>query len=258
MKISKKCLIVQCVLFVLFLAEYSFALSPQVLLVWGEVDNLKNNLYLSEQVDGKWSTPIVLASDDHPNVLPTLIKNSRNEVWVVWTSLDNGKGTLRYRHFRNGEWGGVVEILTSTETDMAPSLQVDDQGVAWLVWAGLNGDDDIYFSNWTEVGWTDPQLLNSDDAWPDILPRLAINEYEQLQVKWSGFNGKRYTDYISIWDGKRWTPEEEIETLPDENNTSSKVSDILPQFVDDISQAALYIEKPGGGQGDVYYRDQLK
>ena len=72
--------------------------------------------------------------------------------------------------------GRSNEIQTSTETDMAPSLQVDAQGVAWLVWAGLNGDDDIYFSNWTEVGWSDPQILNNDDSWPDILPRLAINE----------------------------------------------------------------------------------
>ncbi len=257
MRIFKKCLIVQCLLFGFLFAGASFALSLQVLLVWGKEDNLKHNIYLSQQVDGKWSTPIVLASDDHLNVLPTVIKNSNNEVWVVWTGLNNGKGTLQYRHFQNGEWGAVTEIRTSTETDMAPSLQVDAEGVAWLVWAGVDGDDDIYYSHWTEAGWTVPQLLNVDDSWPDILPRLAINKNGQLQVTWSGFNGKRYVDYLSLWDGQRWTPEEELETLPDDEKISTPIIDYLPEFVDDTSQAALYLEKTAG-QGDVYYREQLK
>lgn len=257
MRIFNKCLIVHCLLLGFVLAGAGFAMSPQVLLVWGQKDNMKHNIYFSQQVDGKWATPIVLASGDHPNVLPTLIKNFRNEVWVVWIGLDNGKGTLRYRHLQNGEWGGVAEIQTSTETDMAPSLQVDAHGVAWLVWAGVDGDDDIYFCHWTEAGWTVPQLLNLDDFWPDILPRLAINENRQLQVTWSGFNGKRYVDYFSIWDGQQWTLEKEHDTLPDGEKVSSKTGDYLPQFVDDASQAALYLEKTDG-QGDVYYRDQLK
>ena len=33
---------------------------------------------------------------------------------------------------------------------------------------------------------------------------------------------------------------------------------MLPQFIDDTSQAASLCGESGGGQGDVYYRDQLK
>lgn len=247
--------LLMCLLLAFFLTENCFA--SQSMLTWATVENSRHNLYLSQEKDGNWSEPIILASNDTPIILPTLIKNSNNDIWVVWTALDKNKNRLQYRHFNNGQWGEITGIQTSTKTDMAPSLQVDDKGVAWLVWAGVNGDDDIYYAYWNDGGWTVPQLLNIDDSWPDILPRLYISEKGQLQVQWLGYNGKSYVNYESVLEGGQWTADEELPGLAKENDFNFTTSVSLPQYIDDLSQAALYLEN-SNGMRYVLYRDQLK
>ena len=199
------------------------ALELQNSLVWSKKTESQYNLYYSKQVQGQWSAPVIIASDDTPIILPTLAKNTNNEIWVVWNVLRDGKGRLRYCHFQNEKWGESYNLKTQNETDMAPSLHLDTSGTPWLVWAGLNGDDDIFFSRWDGKRWTDPELINSNDAWPDILPVISNNEAGQLQVKWTGYDGRNYVSYISIWNGQQWTPEEELTALSEAEEIPNEI-----------------------------------
>ena len=231
------------------------------LLAWGKRTGSDYNIHFSRQVvNGQWSDPIVLASSDNPEILPTMGSNAEGTVWVVWNELTGKGGQLRFRHFRNGIWQPAETIQTDTTEDMAPSLIIDGHDVPLLVWAGFNGDDDIYYSRWDGAGWALPKMVNKDDDWPDILPRLSLNEKETPRVVWSGYNGDRYVNYMSQWDGNQWIPEEELtgETSFFRVRADSVLRDQqLPDFLESTDQAVLYI-KGDNHRARVLHRKELR
>jgi len=230
------------------------------LLAWGKRTGSDYDIHFSRKsVNGQWSDPVVIASSDNLEILPTMGRNAEGTIWIVWNELTTEGGQLRFRHFRNGFWQPAETIQTDTTEDMAPSLIIDGHDVPWLVWAGFNGDDDIYYSRWNGTGWDLPKMVNNDDDWPDILPRLSLDEKEMPRVVWSGYNGDHYVNYVNYWNGSQWILEQELagKTSFVRAGADSSLHNQLPDFLDSTDQAVLYI-KEINNRARVLHREELQ
>lgn len=227
----------------------------ETMAAWGELTATGHDIYFSMQIGNQWSEPIVISATNNPEILPTLAGNGR-EIWIAWTELAGEASRLRFRHFNGAAWDQPAEVPTLMHTNLAPALQTDNQGVVWLVWAGSGNHDDIYSSRWTGSAWTEPVMVNEGDDWPDILPVLTLNQNNMPQVVWKGYNGEKYVEYISTWDGAKWSKERELPPGAGNLAGAGGLNLQLPPFLTSLDQAALFTRNPGEA-GRVYHRQEL-
>lgn len=231
---------------------------PRASLAWaGPVDGI-HNIFYSRLEDGRWTPPLQISDSDKNQMIPTLAEADEGSAWIVWTEAAGSVGKLRYAYRFNGEWSPARPIETRNAFDTAASVIVDGEGIPWLVWAGAHeGDDEIFYARWQVDGWSEPRQLNIDDAYPDVLPVLELDESGRPLVSWSGFDGERYVEYSSTWTGSEWSGEVDSGLAIEEETTRANsktrklresldaATVILPAFLTDKRLASIQYYSDG-------------
>ena len=251
---NKKYLLL-CLICLFVISQKAYGQPNNVIVAWGETEYQETNIYFTERINQKWSNPKRLSFSKNPEVMPTLISNKKGEIWVVWTELLNIGGKLQFSLFKNGRWMPPQQIRTNTTSDMAPSTIVDQNGDVWLAWSGTDmGDDEIYSSRWHNGRWGEPMRVNADDGWPDVLPQMSLTEEGTLKISWSGYDGKKYRVFYSLWSGTNWGPEElSFEAVDRVSQSMAESAGVdmdtiisdLPVFITDINQATIHFRNHG-------------
>lgn len=237
------------IIFVLSWCQFAFGQPTDFILVWGKREKQESNIYFTRKKNQVWDKPEQLSFSPYPEVTPTLVSNPTGDVWVVWTELSTTGGKLHYRRYNKGSWRAPQTVETTTTSDMAPSSIIDRHGDIWLVWAGTDGkDDDIFSSRWNRRRWGEPMKVNSDDNLPDILPKIDLNSNGNVRVSWVGYVDGKYRNFHCDWTGDKWGPERLSGELMGHRHSNDSSADVdtatiissLPDFVDDINQAAIH------------------
>ena len=221
-------------------------------LVWSESDGENFQVVYSRFENRRWSDEVHITNTKVANILPCIGKGPDGVTWVVWSVVnDLGNPTLFYSLSDGDSWSQPILIPTDFVSDTAPSVVVSSDNVAQIVWSGFDGKvDNIYYISRKESLWSDPQKVNLDNAVPDILPIIGINDAGNLWVYWSGYDGGgKYRNYSSIQNGLKWEGETE-ENVSDNIYLAmikKAVGQIpaLPQSVSDPAKASIYVENSG-------------
>lgn len=220
-------------------------------LVWSQFNGRNYQILYSRFENNRWSDDIQITNTSSSDILPCIGKGPDGTTYIVWSVLNGAKSKLYYSRFDGSAWSEPTSIETAFTANMAPSIFIASDNVPWLVWSGFDGKvDNIYFTKWNGKSWDSPQKVNADNAAPDILPVIGMNQAGNPWVYWSGYDGGgNYRNYASVWNGSGWGDETEedvadnpyqaiikaaLEALPD-----------LPPSLTDHTKASIYIE--GGG-----------
>jgi hypothetical protein len=160
--------------------------------------------------------------------------------------LNGATGRIKVLRSTGKKWQKQPDIVSDTQNDWGPSIILDSNGNPWLAWVGFDGtDDDIYYTYWTGNKWKKTLRVNTDDGWPDTLPILYLNKDRIPEVRWSGFNGSKYIQYTSSWNGASWSAER-VAINPFSGPASLQTE--LPAFLTERTQAALHLRNRTGIQ----------
>ena len=210
----------------------------EAFVVWSQARDSKCELKVSRKMNQRWSVPETIEKSERIMLSPSLSMMKNGNLSVFWTEFDGVHGRIHYKIWRNGVRGPRRSLVTTTYSDFAPASIVDPQGVIWLVWAGTDEtDDDIYFSRWINNHWQKPKMVNTNDAWPDILPSIIIDSQNQISASWLGYDGDAYVRYSSSWTGKKWSHE----TVSDGMSTAESIIEAyLPDFIPEEGHGRIF------------------
>jgi hypothetical protein len=217
-------------------------------LVWSESDGANYQIFYSRFENKLWSTEVSITHSDSSNILPCIGKDTDGVVWVVWSVVDGIQSQLFYSQSDGGTWSQPALIPTGFTSNTAPSVVVTSDNVVHIVWSGFDGKvDNIYHISRKGNLWSKPQKVNLDNAVPDILPIIGMNDAGNLWVYWSGYDGGgKYRNYSSIRNGLKWEGETEENVSDNVYLTMIKkvASQIpaLPQSVSAPAKSSIYLE----------------
>jgi len=233
-------------------ADQTTEMNIKAELVWSESDGENFQIVYSRFENRRWSDEVHITNTKVANILPCIGRGPDGVAWVVWSVVNElGNPILFYSLSDGDSWSQPILIPTDFVSDTAPSVVVSSDNVAHIVWSGFDGKvDNIYYISRKESLWSDPQKVNLDNAVPDILPIIGINDAGNLWVYWSGYDGGgKYRNYSSIQNGLKWEGETE-ENVSDNIYLAmikKAVGQIpaLPQSVSDPAKASIYVENSG-------------
>ena len=209
--------------------------SSNAMLAWIEPAMSGYNLYFSKRMERIWSKPEIALNSSVPIITPA-VSSDESSSWIVFVETNGSTGRVKAIKSDNEKWHRQPNITPNTQNDWGPSIIIDSKGTAWIAWAGYDGtDDDIYYTFWKGNEWKTPEKVNTDDDWPDTLPILALNKEGAPEVRWSGFNGSKYIQYFSTWDGSRWSQEAEA---INPFSAPLDLQTLLPDFLTDRTHAS--------------------
>lgn len=178
--------------------------------VWHGRKDGEHMLFLRHRRNGVWLETKEFFSDGAVNSPPVMVADRQKRNFVVWTLREHDSVRLAFRLIDGDRVSQPNFINTSFRYSMAPHMTVDPLGVVWLTFSGSNGDDDdIYVSSWSNGEWAPPQQVNTDDDLPDVLPVIGVDRTGGVWIRWHSFDGDRYRQYYSRWNGEQWSPEQE-------------------------------------------------
>jgi len=221
-------------------------------LAWTELEGSHYQLFYSKFSSGRWSPQVDLSVSGVSNVAPAVSTAPDGSVWLAWSGVDDeGRSGLWFRVQQNGSWSDAQRVPTGLEYNTGVNLAVAPDGTPWIVWAGDDGSgDDIYFSRWNGAAWDAALKVNRPDGAPDILPVLGFSPSSgQPWLAWSGFDGNRYEQFVSRWNGASWSAERRIDPSRLDALKARRLPAALqtrPAFVSEQAKTALYV--PGAGQ----------
>lgn len=177
--------------------EVAQAALPDSVAVWAEKSDGRYVIYSSELIQESWSKPVVVIQSDNKiiNVAigsksamtqnESLPKTQLQESIAVWTEVTNTQWKLKYSTADNGIWSPAQALTSLNGENLAATIVHDRQGWPWVFWSSnALGDDDIYVSRRINGQWSDAEMVNDDNQFPDILPKARIAENGDLVVEW--------------------------------------------------------------------------
>ncbi len=232
-------------------AEQISGINIKAELVWSESDGDNFQIVYSRFENNRWSKDVRITNTDSSDILPCIGKGADGVTWVVWSVVNGIQSQLFYSLSDGGAWSQPTLIPTGFASNTAPSVVVSSDNVPHIAWSGFDGNvDNIYYISRKGNSWTDPQKVNLDNAVPDILPIIGMNDVGNLWVYWAGYDGGgKYRNYSSVRYGVKW--EEETEENVSDNvylamiNKSVSQIPALPESVSDTAKASIYLENGG-------------
>lgn len=179
-------------------------------MVWGQLKGTHKQIYFSTVQPGTttWTTPVAITNDSYRNGQPVIDTGANGKRWVLWAAGSGSKAEIHYSMEANGNWSKTAAIPSGLKINVTPSVLVDASGKAWAAWSGNNGgQDEIYYSRFIDNAWTTPQMVNTPNNVPDILPVLSLNQNKEVQVAWYGYRDGGYVKLQSTWEGNSWSTE---------------------------------------------------
>jgi hypothetical protein len=219
---------------------------PDAQMAWQEKANSRYTVQYSQMKNGNWDQPKNIYDSSLDCLHPSITSDPAGGTWISWTLTDGKTSNIAICKMDDGKCLNVDVLRNQMTSNVAPSILADKSGKLWVVWSGFDGKDDEIFYSINEGGhWTEPKQINEDDTYPDILPNLILNDNDRPVVYWYGFNGDKYVEYYSIWNGKNWSSEKTIDDLVSYTDMLAKKKMNLPKlppFLTTKEKGAIHIK----------------
>lgn len=181
--------------------------------VWAGSDGNDMEIYYSVEKTGQWSSPEKIHSD---NVLrdssPAIAVDEKGNPLVVWIREEGRDRNLYASKWNGASWtleekvGGYSKDIRFSE----PAVAIGENQEIWVVASGVKeAHDEVYYTRRSSTGWSEWEILNMEDAVPDLDPSI-LSYQGKIWVIWSGFDQENYTLFRRVWDGKEWSSEEKL------------------------------------------------
>ena len=200
--------------------------------------------------DGKqWKEPLIVSENEKLNLVPSITKGDKGEIWVVWTLFDKGETDLFFKYYADGSWSDEQKIETGLAANIASSILFDDEKVLWLVWAGSDGqDDDIYYTRWNGSAF-EPAERITDNSVPDVLPVLGMTSKGKVWVQWKYYGDSGYETMVSEWKGTEWSEAKladgnfflKYASVKEPAGEAEELEIELPEFVSDPRAVSVFV-----------------
>jgi len=204
-------------------------------LAWSELRGDSYEVFFQHLDQGTWLKKIRLTNEkmmDH--VAPSITRDANGTVWIVWTAAKGAESRLCFTRCSGQVCAPARRIPSGYSANTGSSIAIDNDGTPWLVWSASDtGADAIVFSRWHGTEWDPPKQISKEDAYPDILPVIGLDKEGKPWVYWTGYDGKRYNEYITRWTGRKWGEEKVLEpqnVYDDIGVRQTKSIPTLPEF----------------------------
>ena len=143
---------------------------------------------------------------------PTLAVCPDGTAWVAWLSFEGSRDDVVIRQYTNGHWGALQWVPATSGDNWLPQAGCDARNRAWVVWSQqADRNWDIYARSFDPAAqqWGQAQRI-SNDAQPDVNPRIASDGKGKLAAVWQGFRSGHSNIFTSAFDGERWSRETHV------------------------------------------------
>lgn len=175
--------------------QVALAVSGDVVAVWERREGSRADVWANRfDALAGWEAaqaiePDVVGSAYAPQVA---MLNARGEALAVWAQASGGRTDVAANLFTKGVgWGGPVLVNTTTAGDARPpALASDGAGTAIVVWTQSDGvHDHVWARHWSDSGWSDPELLETDAVADARDARVAMDSRGNALVLWQQSDG---------------------------------------------------------------------
>jgi len=198
---------------------------------WAEKTGTTLQIFCSEWNGSAWGKSIQVSDSAYNSFSPVVTLDKDKNPWIVWAGEDGIKTSIYCRHYNGTSWSSVTQVDdVDIYNDSTPSMTIDQNNVPWIVWAGSDGkSDNIFVSRLSGNHWTTPQMVNSYNLTPDILPAINFDSQKHIIIVWCGFNGGKYKLFYSMQTNEKWQEQKPV------FNDDNKLSSDLPSLIKDES-----------------------
>lgn len=143
------------------------------------------------------------------NLFPSLAFTPDSSPWAAWINIRGKKQKLIVKNlYTESSWVLDRSLEFSLFT---PLLLVDRTGRLWAFWVGKqSGLDEIFCSSYNGYDWSQPFSISSNPEVPNFHPSVNTGPGGYPWVVWCGYDEEDYEIFLRKWDGREWTPKEQI------------------------------------------------
>lgn len=215
----------------------------QMDIVWAAENGSGHDVFFSTSQGEKWTAPMRISNDNSDNLHPCIDMAADGTKWMVWTAVKQNGFEIGYVVNQHERWTDPQIVPSDLSMNIAPTIVIDEADVPWVVWAGNDSVsmDEIYFTRFINGEWQIPQLVNSKNNVPDVLPVIDINVHGRCRVIWDGYRNGRYVKLKVIWTGIAWSDEEIIDLDSADSTVATDRQIEFPESVKDSTMRYLRV-----------------
>ncbi|MBI4907066.1 MAG: hypothetical protein HY820_25795 [Acidobacteria bacterium] len=141
--------------------------------------------------------------------LPSMATGPDGSMWLAWLSFNGERDDVAIRRYKDGVWGVMQWVPVTSGDSWLPQVAVDSENRVWVVWSQmLRNNWDIYARRFDPAReeWGPLERL-TNNALPDINPRLTSDGKGHFALVYQSFRGKTSNIYMKTFDGGKWSGE---------------------------------------------------
>jgi len=129
--------------------------------VWQDSTPGQNDIYLSSNQDGSWSTPINISNTSGQSIHPSLEADLQGRLHLVYADNSSGNYEIYYQRYESGAWSDTLNLSRNTGLSDFASIGAygDDVFVCWEDKA--SGNYRIFRRFWNGAAWSAADTLTS-------------------------------------------------------------------------------------------------
>jgi hypothetical protein len=178
--------------------------SGNALAVWNQFDGVRNNIWSNRYTVGSgWSAAELIETFNTGSTdLPRIAMDAGGNALAVWSQSDGTRYNIWFNRYTVGSGWGTAQLIETDDASHAfyPDIAVDGSGNGVAVWKQSDGTRyNIWSNRYTAgSGWGTAQLIETDNAGPADLPRIAMDASGNGLAVWHQSDNTRY----NIWSNR--------------------------------------------------------
>lgn len=190
----------------LAMLELVHAALPETIAVWAGRSDGAYAVYTSELYEDAWTAPAIAAQSDN-RIISTAVgsasfisaakdeksaTNSATQGLIsVWTEVFENQWLLKYATRDGDNWTTPKRLTTLAGENLAPTIVHDLSGNPWVFWSSnAAGNDNIYLTRRINGKWSETEMVNQPNQFPDMAPYAHIAYNGDVVVEWDTLNTK--------------------------------------------------------------------
>jgi hypothetical protein len=186
----------------LLLLELAHAALPQTIAVWPGKSDGDYAVYSSELYKDGW-TPATIAAQSENRIIAAAVGSASlsgeandmepttQGLITVWTEVVSGQWLLKFSTRDADSWTTPKLLTTLAGENLAPTIVHDLSGNPWVFWSSnATGNDDIYLTRRINGRWSETEMVNQANKFPDMVPYTHVADNGDVVVEWDTLDTK--------------------------------------------------------------------
>jgi hypothetical protein len=174
------------------------------LAVWSQSDSIRQSIWANRYTVGSgWGTAQLIETDDAGDAGSSrIVMDAGGNALAVWSQSDGTRYNIWFNRYTVGSGWGTAQLIETDNTSHAfyPDIAMNGSGNGVAVWKQSDGTRyNIWSNHYTAgSGWGTAQLIETDNAGPADLPRIAMDGSGNGLAVWHQSDSTRY----NIWSNR--------------------------------------------------------